>query len=399
MREDRKPGALILAAGLVITLSAAGVARGQSGTPPTSPLGASAPSAPPRDPSAPPRERDQEQHQRPADREAPALRISGFGDINFAHTKTVEGARGFSLGQFALHMASELSSRVTVFGELSFTARSDAGTGTPPATGFNAEIERLIVRFDHSDELKVSFGRYHTPINFWNTAYHHGYWLQTTIVRPEMIQFGGRFLPIHFVGGLVEGTLPAGGMNVSYKGGIGNGRGSVISRAGDAGDANGNRAWLVNGFAKPDTLYGLEFGGSAYGDRITLPNGREFAERIVAGHIVWNKEDPEIIAEFASVRHDEAGAAATWSRAFYVLGAYRLKGRAHQWKPYYRFEHIGIDDDDAVYETVLKLDNSTLGVRYDFSPFAAAKAEYRTWTRGAGSPRNHGAFFQLSFTF
>ena len=82
------------------------------------------------------------------DREAPTLRISGFGDINYSYTKKVEGPRGFSLGQFALHLASELSSRVTVFGELSFTARTDAGTDTPPAPGFNAEIERLIVRFD-----------------------------------------------------------------------------------------------------------------------------------------------------------------------------------------------------------------------------------------------------------
>jgi hypothetical protein len=114
-----------------------------------------------------------------------------------------------------------------------------------------------------------------------------------------MIQFGGRFLPVHFVGGLIEGTVPAGGLNVSYKGGVGNGRNSVISRAGDAGDVNGNRAWLVNAFAKPDKLYGLEFGGSVYGDRITLANGREFDEQIVGGHVVWNKEDPEIIAEIA----------------------------------------------------------------------------------------------------
>jgi len=358
-------------------------------------LAAAQSTAPPPAPPPPPAATE---HQM-GDREAPTLRISGFGDINYSYTKKVEGPRGFSLGQFALHLASELSSRVTVFGELSFTARTDAGTDTPPAPGFNAEIERLIVRFDHSDELKVSFGRYHTPINWWNTAYHHGAWLQTTILRPEMIQFGGRFLPVHFVGGLIEGTVPAGGLNVSYKGGVGNGRNSVISRAGDAGDVNGNRAWLVNAFAKPDKLYGLEFGGSVYGDRITLANGREFDEQIVGGHVVWNKEDPEIIAEIAAVRHEEANAASTWSHAFYVLGAYRLKGAAHQWKPYFRFEHIGIDDEDVVFATVPRLDGATAGVRYDFSPFAAAKAEYRTWTRGEGSVRNHGGFLQLCFTF
>ena len=89
---------------------------------------------------------------------------------------------------------------------------------SPAAPGFNAEVERMILRFDHSDRLKVSFGRYHTPINYWNTAFHHGQWLQTTITRPEMIQFGGRFLPVHFVGALVEGGVPGGGLNLELQG-------------------------------------------------------------------------------------------------------------------------------------------------------------------------------------
>src|SRR5207342_1020446 len=159
---------------------------------------------------------------------------------NFAAINRNDGARGFTEGQFTLHMVSALSPRIAFFGEETFTPRLDAGTGSPAATGFTTEVERAIIRFDQSDELKVSFGRYHTPINWWNTAFHHGQWLQTSIGRPEMVQFGGRFLPVHFVGGLVEGTVPAGGLNVSYKGGVGNGRNSVISRAGDAGDVNGN---------------------------------------------------------------------------------------------------------------------------------------------------------------
>ena len=87
------------------------------------------------------------------------------------------------------------------------------------------EVERLVVRYDANDRFKVSFGRYHTPINYWNTAFHHGQWLQTTISRPEMTQFGGSFIPVHFIGTLVEGEVPAGGLNLNYNGGIGNGRG------------------------------------------------------------------------------------------------------------------------------------------------------------------------------
>src|SRR5581483_5822478 len=142
----------------------------------------------------------------PGAAEYPSLHISGFANIDFAAQDKSEGPRGFDEGQFVLHLASALSPRVNFFGELSLTPRADAGTGNPPATGFNAEGERAIIRFDQSDQLKVSFGRYHTPINWWNTAYHHGEWLQTTISRPEMVQFGGKFIPVHFVGALVEGS-------------------------------------------------------------------------------------------------------------------------------------------------------------------------------------------------
>jgi hypothetical protein len=331
----------------------------------------------------------------------PNLKIVGFGDVDYSDTKRPEGPQGFSEGQFVLHMTSSLSPRVSFFGELSFTARADAGTGTPPAPGYNAEVERMILRFDKSDQLKVSFGRYHTPINYWNTAFHHGQWLQTTIQRPEMIEFGGKFLPVHFVGALVEGAIPASGWNMNYQAGLGNGRGSVISRGGDAGDINGSRAWLVNGFAKPDWAYGLEFGGSYYDDLITIPTSvSNIGEHIVSAHVAWTREDPEFIAEYAGVRHEVGGAAApTWSHAYYVQGAYRLPQFNRLWKPYYRFEHIDIATGDIAFATVPMLDGSTIGVRYDATQLAALKVEYRTWTRGPGTARNYGGFFQVCFTF
>jgi hypothetical protein len=259
----------------------------------------------------------------------------------------------------------------------------------------------MIVRFDQSDRLKVSVGRYHTPINYWNTAFHHGQWLQTTITRPEMIRFGSQFLPVHFVGGLVEGAVPAGGWNLNYKAGLGNGRSKVTSRAGDAGDSNDDLAWLGAVFVKPDRAYGLELGASVYGDAVTIDGvGEAFDEQIVAGYVVWHKETPEVLAEFAGVRHrDPTTSNVTWSSAYYVQVAYRLPREDAPWKPYYRFEHVGKDEDDRALAAVPELDMSTLGLRYDLSDFAALKGEYRTWRRSSAGDRLHGSFMQLSFTF
>ena len=161
----------------------------------------------------------------------PTLRIGGFSDFNFfASDAGGEGSTsGFKEGQFVLHFSSALSQRLSFFAEVSLTARSSE---------FRTEVERTIIRYDYSDELKVSFGRYHTPINWWNTAFHHGQWLQTTAERPEMTRFGGDYIPVHFVGGLIEGGIPAGGPNLNWKAGLGNGRSSIIARVGDAGDIN-----------------------------------------------------------------------------------------------------------------------------------------------------------------
>lgn len=330
----------------------------------------------------------------------PSMKIAGFSDINFAASDQKGTHSGFNEGQFILHITSALSSKVTYFGELSMTARPDAGTGSPAAPGFNVEVERSIIRFDQSDRLKVSFGRYHTPISYWNTAFHHGSWLQTTASRPEMVQFGGSFIPVHFVGGLVEGAVPAGGLNLNYNFGIGNGRSSVISRSGDWGDINNNKAWLANIFVRPDKPFGLQVGGSVYRDLITTQRTFENREWIESAHVVWSKENPEFISEFFNVNHRPVGSSRDFnSQAWYAQFAYRLPVAERQWKPYYRYEYIHVPSGDAVFRSVVSnLSGSVLGVRYDISSFAAFKFEYRNQER-PGLPRINAAWAQTSFTF
>jgi hypothetical protein len=331
----------------------------------------------------------------------PTLELRGFSDIDFSASDEKGTHSGFYEGQFTLHMVSALAPKVSFFSELTLTARPDAGLGTPAAPGFNPEVERSIIRFDQSDALKVSFGRYHTPINWWNTAYHHGAWLQTTVSRPEMVQFGGRFIPIHFLGAQVEGTIPAGGLNLNYNVGLGNGRGPVLSRPGDAGDINNNRAWLGNLNVRPDHAYGLQFGASVYQDRINTTPGQNFREWITSGHLVWTRETPEIIAEVANVTHkDLAGILpVSNSQAFYVQSAYRLPLGNRAWKPYYRYEYIHIPKSDVAFRGVPNLSGSIIGLRYDLTEFAALKFEYRNQRRPPDMLRVNSTFIQTSFTF
>lgn len=357
----------------------------------TASAGAPLPATAPAAPTAAPQEEHQG-HAAPVEEQAtfPSMQIRGFGDVDFSATDQRGTTSGFNLGQFVLHIASPLSKKVSYFGEISFTAQP---------TGYNLEVERTFIRYDYNDFFKLSFGKYHTPINYWNTAFHHGLWLQTTISRPEMIQFGGRFLPVHFVGLLGEGEIPSGPIGLNYQVGMGNGRGSIISRAGDSGDVNNNRAWVVNLFSRPASIRGLQVGGSFYGDEITsgaLPRTKEL---ISSAHIVWVRETPEFLAEFANVHHDVPQTGRTFnSQAYYIQVAYRLPWFEKQWKPYYRFEYIHSPAGEPVLE-VPNLVESTVGVRYDISAFAAFKTEYRSTRRGTNEPRFNGAFLQTCFTF
>jgi len=324
----------------------------------------------------------------------PSLQIRGFGDVDFSVTDEKGSTSGFNLGQLDLHLASALSRKVTYFGELTFNAHP---------TNYTVEVERSIIRYDYNDFFKLSFGRYHTPIGYWNTAFHHGAWLQTTISRPDFVKFGGTFIPVHFLGLLAEGNIPSGGAGLGYNFGVGNGRDSMISRPGDFGDINNNRAWVANLYSRPARLYGLQMGVSVYRDKITLPvvtpAGNEFREWISAAHIVWTKETPEFLAEFANVNHKSILTnAITNNQAYYVQIAYRLPWFEKTLKPYYRFEHTHTPLSEHVFAN-LDLVESIAGLRYDITNYASFKGEYRNTKRLPTEPRVNGAFFQTDFTF
>ncbi len=338
-----------------------------------------------------------EAHQESAETSYPSLHIIGFSDLNFfaSDDSDPEVNSGFFEGQFVLHFTSLLSSKISFVGEVSLTARRDAST-TSSVSGFNAEVERSIIRYSHSDRLKISAGRYHTPINYWNVAYHHGQWLQTSISRPEMVRFGGQYIPVHFVGLLLEGSHPAGGYNLNYGVGVGNGRSTIISRAGDALDVNNNRAWLASAFIKPDGFYGLQAGGAFYSDKITTSD-THYRESISSFHLIWTKETPEVLMEYAYINHQDLRIDENFhNHAYYIQFSYRLPVSNNKWKPYYRFEDIRIDKNDVAFSGVRPEKGSIIGVRYDFAELVALKAEYR---RKHTKPTINSIFAQVSFTF
>lgn len=318
--------------------------------------------------------------------EPPFLQAFFFGDALF----TVQDADvddGFRLGQMVAHGNATLTNRVVFFGELSIT---------PSNSGYGLAMERAILRYEFDDRFKLSAGRYHTPISYWNVEYHHGLWLQASVARPEAIRFGSRYMPVHFVGAVLEGNLRQ--LPIYYTAGVGNGRGSNIAGAGDGGDVNGTRAFVAAASVRPRSLFGFRVGGGVYVDRISS-GGVEFADEIISSaHAVWNRGRVDAAAEFIHVSHKEIGTdVSTGSPSYYVHLGYRLSGAADDFKPYARYESMEIADADVVFSGVVPdYEAVVVGLRYDFASLAALKAEYRS-EKVAGGARMDAYYVQASF--
>lgn len=300
----------------------------------------------------------------------PEFNFIGFADLNYISADGDE-PDGFEIGQAVAHASAYLGESLSAFGEFTATARDSE---------YSFEVERLIVRYEFSDRYRLSAGRYHTPIGYWNSAFHHGAWLQTPAARPEVMKFGSKIVPIHFVGVLVEGNLPTGDLGLAYKAGFGNGRHENISRGGDAGDINSDKAWMLQLLAKPRTISGMNVGLNYYTDRISLPAEPEIEEKTYSVYAAWNNESPEIVVEYLHSEHKLLNDASVSGDvdAWYAQFAYRLPGKRRDWKPYARLERTRVDDSDPLLGAEgLDYDGGILGVRWDFNPYAVLKAEYR----------------------
>jgi len=71
------------------------------------------------------------------------------------------------------------------------------------------ELERLLLGWRFSEASTLWGGRFHNPLGYWNTQFHHGLFLQTSISRPAIAEFEdeGGILPMHVAGLVLRGEF------------------------------------------------------------------------------------------------------------------------------------------------------------------------------------------------
>jgi hypothetical protein len=312
----------------------------------------------------------------------PELFIGGFSDVSYAVERERPGSGGhdttnaFELGDLDLFLSSRLSERISFLSEILIEF---GGQGANVI-----DVERLLLKYEHEDWLRASAGRGHTPIGYWNTHFHHGTWLQTTVERPLLFEFEdeGGILPLHYLGLEGSGSVETGLGLFDYAVDVANGRGTSSEAIQLEEDLNDAKMLSLAVSLQPSRVEGLRVGANVLHDRIP-PDfddpGRqgEMDELIAGGYLVYLNDPVELLVEAQRIRHRDRGL----SRSFDSNGGYaQLAYRIGKVKPYYRLDWLAVDEDDPFYLGDPLAGNTTqhtLGLRYDWARFVALKLELR----------------------
>lgn len=322
------------------------------------------------DPPSPPRQeqsgtQDQSEHM---DVSRTALNIRGFGDFGFYGGNQKGQTSSFSVGQTNLFITSNLSERIRFLTEMVFEVHSN--------NSFQTDLERVLLEGSLSDYFKLSGGRYHTAIGYYNTAYHHSTWFQTATERPYIFEYEdeGGILPIHMVGVQASGQIPSGSLGLHYVAEVGNGRTSnpVAEPVQNYVDENGHKALNVAVFARPDAISGLQTGLSMYRDVLSVPDSPKITETIWDAYAVLIRPRFEWLNEALMIRHTPEGGHDYVTPAFYS----QISERFGAYRPYFRYQYVNASSQEPIFPQVGLRTGPSVGIRFDATESVALKLQY-----------------------
>jgi hypothetical protein len=317
--------------------------------------------------------------------------IHGFATLGYAaiskHPAPAANATGektgFNLSNVDFYLSPNYGDHFKSLVELNFEY-SETGQ-------LNTDLERVEAGYTFNDALTVWAGRFHTPYGIWNTAYHHGQYIQTSTERPRFVAFEdqGGILPAHTVGIQASGTIPAGPGKVQYDAFIGNGSRTLLDKGATTGTldfnpvGNDKGGSAVGGSVRYAFNNGLTVGAHAASEKVNVYNDTNDLQnstkmRFYGGYYFFEKEGWESIGEYYKFNNkDESGTTgghSSWA-GFAQLG-YTIKDT---WTPYARYEKASLDQTDNYFSSLASgrsYDRDVVGLRYDFNKSAALKFEF-----------------------
>jgi hypothetical protein len=320
------------------------------------------------------------------------LNIRGFGDFGLYGSNQKGNTTSFGIGELNLFITSNLSDKFKFLTELVFEVHQN--------NEFEEDLERVLLEYSFNDYLKLSAGRYHTAIGYYNTAYHHTTWFETATERPFLFQFEdeGGILPVHNVGVSASGQIPSGSIGLHYVAEVGNGRASSSSQVQPVQnivDENNHKSVNLAIFARPDKIPGLQVGFSAYRDVLAPLSARKVDETILDAYAVLVRQHFEWLNEAVMIRHAPMGG----SHVFDTPGFYTQISKAFgPYRPYFRYQYVNASNNEPIFPTVGLRTGPTVGIRYNASESVALKLQYE-YTEQRQQQSFNALAMQVGFTF
>ncbi len=317
--------------------------------------------------------------------------LHGFIDVGarwYSRTNpnSSNSASGFYEKAIDFYLTPQLGQRIRSLAEINLeTGESSQAPGI--------DFERLQVGYVASDALTVWIGRFHTPYGYWNTAFHHGPQIQTSVQRPKFLAFEDTYgaMPAHTIGVWGTGRQILGDGHITYDLSIGNSP-RILTNGGQPGTGQVDMNLLGSNNHDMSTLVnvGYEFGGSLDGlklgldamrwrttDDVTpLPNTTNV--RFVGAYGVYTENDWEVLSEYYRFNDTNVSAGGTNHRSW---AAYAQVGRAFgKFTPYVRWEAALFDQSDNYFGNLDAPIGSSYrryaaGLRYDLMSNTALKFE------------------------
>lgn len=330
--------------------------------------------------------------------------LHGFADVGAA-LRSQGLPKGAKLGQLDFYLNPQISQHVKSLVELNF----EVGDERNAAVG--VDLERMQLGYVFSDALTLWAGRFHTPYGYWNTAYHHGAQIQTSVLRPRFLDFedAGGILPAHSVGLWAVGSQAlSSGDRIGYDFYVANG-----PNLGECGSTGG---CVLNPNLGTDDNHSLALGGRVHYDfgsaleglqlgthwlRAQVDDGLSPADRsrlnVYGGYVVEERDDWQLLGEFYLFRNETlapTGGTHT-SRAGYL----QLSRSFGDWTPYLRGEKTSLDQTDvyfAAMQSGVSYERGLVGLRYELTPAAALKLELN---RSRDTDRDRTAYSEARVQF
>jgi hypothetical protein len=307
------------------------------------------------------------------------LDLNFFGDVSLQQLKDEKagaavGALGF---QLTAHLAEGLVARTE------FAMEFENGETV-------VDVERAYLEY-RTNHWMIAAGRTHAELGYWNTAFHHGRWLQLTIDRPRVLRFedDGGVLQIHAVGVDVAYGPARGDSGLEVAVAVSNGSGPTLVGIQTNHDDNWAKSLLVRigavGIGHPALRFGINIGVDSIAPedasvRPLLPDQSIF-EVVTGAYLALRSEGLILFSEAYNILHHGGGKTWQFTDGFVVAG-YRF-GR---FIPYAEFEARqgdGLSDPYLNPSPVASPESvppanfveGTAGLRYDLSSWSALKLE------------------------